>query len=89
MKPLSVIYWTKVCLGIVAGALCVAIGFNNFLYGLFLSIYFYIITHYILKQLFIAKVKESSKVLKTGIGAYFLTWIVAWIVFYSLTHPMG
>jgi hypothetical protein len=89
LKPLSVIYWTRVCLGIVAGALCVALGFNNFLNGLSLGILFYIITNYLLKQLFIAKVVESSKVIKTGIGAYFLTWLVAWIVFYSLTHPTG
>jgi len=50
---------------------------------------FYVITNYFLKQLFIAKVEKSSKVFTTGIGAYFLTWIVAWIVFYSLTHPTG
>jgi len=89
LKPLSVIYWTRVCLGIVAGALCVVFGFNNFLNGLSLGMLFYVITNYFLKQLFIAKVEKSSKVFTTGIGAYFLTWIVAWIVFYSLTHPTG
>jgi hypothetical protein len=89
MKPLSVIYWTKVCLGIVAGALCVVLGFKNFLNGLSFGILLYTITHYIFKQLFISKVEKSSKVLTTGIGAYFLMWLVAWIVFYSLTHPYG
>jgi len=89
LKPLSVIYWIRVCLGVVAGALCVVLGFNNFLNGLSLGMLFYAITHYFLKQLFIAKVEKSSKVLTTGIGAYFLTWLVAWIIFYSLTHPTG
>jgi hypothetical protein len=89
LKPLSVIYCIRVCLGVAAGALCAVFGFNNLLNGITLSILFYIITNYLLKQLFIAKVKESSKVIKTGIFAYFLTWLVAWIVFYSLMHPAG
>jgi len=87
LKPLSVIYWTRVCLGIVAGALCVVFGFNNFLNGVSLGLLFYVITNYFLKQLFIAKVEKSSKVLTTGIGAYFLTWIVAWILLFSITVP--
>jgi len=73
----------------MAAALCAVFGFNQLLIGIWFGVLFYLITHYILKQLFIAKVEDSSKVVKTGIGAYFLTWIVSWIVFYSLMHPTG
>jgi len=40
----------------------------------------YILTYYILKWRFIAKVEKPTKVFTTGIGAYFLTWIVCWIL---------
>jgi len=81
-------------LGIVAAVLCVVIGlyiemFNNILNGISLALLVYIITNYILRQLFIAKVEKASKVFTTGIGAYFLVWIVTWILLYSLTHPTG
>jgi len=76
-------------LGVAAAALCAVFGFNQLLIGIWLGVLFYLITHYILKQLFIAKVEDPSKVVKTGIGAYFLIWIVSWILFYSLMHPAG
>ncbi|MBE0513158.1 PKD domain-containing protein [Candidatus Bathyarchaeota archaeon] len=41
----------------------------------------YLISHYIFKWLFMAKVEKSSKVFTMGIGAYFLTWIVCWVMF--------
>ena len=94
MKPLSVIYWIRACLGIVAAVLCVLIGlyvetFNNIFNGVSLALLVYIISNYILRQLFIAKVEKASKVFTTGIGAYFLVWIVTWILLFSLTHPAG
>ena len=36
---------------------------------------------------FITKVEKPSKLFTTGIGAYFLTWIVSWILILSLTVP--
>jgi hypothetical protein len=54
-----------------------------------MAIIVYIITHYVLKWQFIAKVEKPSKVLWTGIGAYFLTWIVTWTLFFTLLNPSG
>lgn len=78
-------------MGIVAAVLCVVIGlfveaFNNIFNAVSLALLVYIITNYILRQLFIAKVEKASKVLTTGIGAYFLLWLVTWILLFSLTH---
>jgi hypothetical protein len=46
----------------------------------------YIVTYYIYKWRFIALVEKPSKILTQGIGAYFLTWIVALGLFYTLLH---
>ncbi|RLI47050.1 hypothetical protein DRO69_01710 [Candidatus Bathyarchaeota archaeon] len=95
MKPLSIIYWTRVCLGILTGLICgvgsslVAGLFSSFPEGLSLAIIIYILTYYVYKLLFFAKVKKPSKIFTTGIGAYFLTWIVAWGVFFTLLNPLS
>ena len=89
---MNIIYWCRVGLGIVAALICV-LGWtltNNilsFIEGVTLAIIFYIITYYILKMKFITKVEKTSKLLKTGIGAYFLTWVVSWTLILSLTVP--
>jgi len=51
-----------------------------------MAIIVYILTHYVLKWKFIAKVEKPSKVFTTGIGAYFVTWIVAWVLFFTLLN---
>ena len=90
MKPLSVIYWSRVCFGIVASLICAVVYwaseglFYTFLQGLSMAIIVYIISHYVLKWQFVAKVEKPSKVFTTGIGAYFLTWIVTWTLFLTL-----
>ena len=87
MKPLSQIYLIRVCLSIVAAALCVVLGFNTLIYGLWFSVVVYIVSYYFLKQLFIAKVEKASKIFTMGIGGYFLVWLVAWVMFFSIAHP--
>ena len=90
METLSLIYWCRVGFGVIA-ALLSTVGwvltdrlFASVIEGISLAIIFYIITYYILKMKFITKVEKTSKLLTTGIGAYFLTWIVSWILFYTL-----
>lgn len=87
MKPLSQVYLIKVCLGIVAAALCVVLGVNTLIYGLWFSVVVYILSYYFLKQLFIEKVEKASKIFTMGIGGYFLVWLVAWVLFFSMANP--
>jgi len=92
MKPTTIIYWTRVCLGVVVALLSAflsVVGGISLLDGITIALLFYIISHYIFKSLFLTKVEKPSKIFTTGIGAYFLTWIVAWIVFYTLLRPQG
>jgi len=91
LKPLNIIYWSRVGFGVVAALICVLLRIDTLphplISGLSMGLIVYIITYYILKLLFIAKVEKPSKVFTMGIGAYFLTWIVAWGLFYTLMFP--
>lgn len=86
MKPLTVVYWSRVGFGIIAALACTLLR-SEFLTGLSFGILFYIVTYYLLKPLFLAKVEKSSELVKMGIGAYFLSWILAWALFFTLMHP--
>jgi len=92
MKPTTIIYWTRTCLGVVAALLSTLLGSFvhtfSFLDGLTIAILVYIVTHYVVyKSLFLTKVEKTSKIFTTGIFAYFLTWIVAFASFSTLTAP--
>jgi len=91
LKPLNIIYCSRVCFGILAALICTLLrldqAVNPFLVGLSAGLIVYIATYYVLKWQFIAKVEKPSKVFSMGIGAYFLTWIVAWVLFRTLLLP--
>jgi len=94
MKPTAVIYWTRACLGVVAALLSTLLsaalgGDTSLLNGLTIALLVYLITYYVYKSRFLTKVEKPSKLLTTGVGAYSLTWIVAWIMFYTLLNPPG
>ena len=86
MKSLTVIYWSRVGLGVIAGLSCTLLGRDSFLSGLSFGILFYILTYYILKMRFVAKVEKTSELFKMGIGAYFLSLIVSWGLFYTIIY---
>ena len=87
MKPLTLIYWSRVVLGLVAALICILLNVFGveigFFTGLPIAMLFYILTYYIYKPYFITKVEKPTKIFTTGIGAYFFTWIVTWILFYT------
>jgi ABC-type transporter Mla maintaining outer membrane lipid asymmetry permease subunit MlaE len=87
MKPTSIIYWTRVLLGIVAAIistlLSTVITDINLFNGLTIALLVYVVTHYIYKSQFVTKVEKPTKIFTTGIFAYFLTWLVTWIIFYT------
>lgn len=93
MKPLSVIYWSRFGLGIIAGIICGVLGLVwnlGFLNGLSIGIVFYILTNYVLRRRYITKVeKGASKVFSMGIGTYFLMWVITWVLLYSILNPLG
>lgn len=92
MKPLNVVYIIRGCLGVAAAVLCAALlpgSKANLMGGLWMALTVYIFTYYIIRQLFIEKVKEARSVATMGIGAYFLTWIVTWVLLLSIQLSGG
>ncbi len=93
MKPLTIIYWTRFLLG-AAAALASALlgdfvsGFN-LLNGISIALLIYIVSYYAYKAVFLAQVENPSKIFTTGVGAYFLSWLVTWTLFYTLLNPQG
>ncbi len=90
-KPLTIIYWTRLLLGIIAAVISALLSSLtpefNFLNGITIALLLYIITYYVYKSMFLAKVEKPSKIFTQGVGAYFLSWIVMFAMFTTLTGP--
>jgi len=89
LKPLNIIYWSRVGFGVLAALVCALLinveeVANPLISGMSVGILVYLVTYYLIKWQFMAKVEKQSKIFTMGIGAYFLTWIVAWGLFYTL-----
>jgi len=96
VKPLETIYWLRLGLGIVAALVC--IGYNlatntvsstlfrwdTLLNGISLAIIVYGASYYYLKYKFRARVEKTTKIFTSGIGIYFLSWIVFWTLLYTM-----
>jgi len=87
-NPLTVIYWTRLLLGIVAALISAVLGSIttdfNLLNGISIALLIYIVTYYLYKAMFLARVEKASKLFTTGVGAYFLSWVVMWALFHTL-----
>lgn len=88
MKPLSIVYWSRLGFALVAASLCVALNVDNIFNGMSVGILFYLISSYIYKFLFVTKVDKSSKLFTQGIFAYFLAWVVFWTLLFTLFHTL-
>jgi hypothetical protein len=91
LKPLVMIYWIRVGLAIVAAAFSTVItlmfgerGISTFLNGLTVALLVYLITYYLFKAKFVNKVEKQSKIMTMGIGIYFFTWILSWVLMYTI-----
>ena len=98
MKALETVYWLRVILGATAALVSAAYGyatnsittdtskivFTTFLNSLSLTIIVYIVSYYIIKRIFSPKVEKPQKIATAGIGIYFLSWLVSWILLYTI-----
>ena len=97
MTLLEKIYWLKLVLGIIAAL--ASIGYAKakvvisqpvpqdisiFLYSMNIAIIIYLVSYYILKLKFAYKVDKPQKIFTTGIGIYFLAWLVLWVLLYTI-----
>jgi len=97
MTPLQKIYWLRVALGIVAAIICIGYGLatgtistsefttTTLLNGMSLALVTYIISYYIIiKPKFMLTVDKPQKLFTMGIGIYFISWLVFWVLLYTI-----
>ncbi len=92
MRPLTIIYWSRLALAVLAGAVSAWVtlafgerGISTFLNGLTIALLVYLVTYYVVfKPVFKDKVEKQSKLMSQGIGVYFFAWLVSWILIYTL-----
>ena len=91
MTPVVQLYWLRVALGIVAGAITAVIAalFGNALdittlvNSITVALLIYFVTYYILRGFYKNKIEKQSKILSTAIGMYFFSWLAFFVLFYT------
>ncbi|MEM3623153.1 MAG: hypothetical protein QXZ02_01130 [Candidatus Bathyarchaeia archaeon] len=96
MTIIEKIYWIRLILGIIAalastgyaqavGAVYTeGVNYNVFLNGISIAIIVYVISYYLMKFKWASKVEKPQKIFTTGVGIYFIAWLVFWILFYTI-----
>ena len=96
MKTLELIYWLRLALGITAALICIGYGlttntivkenptYTTLLNGVSIALVIYLISYYIIKSKFSLKVEKPQKLVTTGIGIYFISWITFWTLLYTI-----
>jgi glycosylphosphatidylinositol transamidase (GPIT) subunit GPI8 len=91
VRPLVLIYWTRLALSIVAAAISTLVAtmldasaISTFMNGLTIALLIYLVSYYVLKAKFLNKVEKQSKIMMMGIFMYFISWAVFFILFYTI-----
>lgn len=96
MKPLEALYWLRFALGIVAALICIGYGLATntvsmeppdiyvLMYGISFAFIVYALSYSIIKPRLILKVEKPQKILTTGIGVYIISWLVFWVLLYTI-----
>jgi zinc transporter ZupT len=94
MTPIVQLYWLRVSLGIVAAVVTAVLAkflfastpgdFTPLINSITVALLIYFITYYVLKPIYKDKIEKQSKILSTGIGMYFFTWIAFFVLLYTI-----
>jgi len=95
MTPITQLYWIRVVLGIISGAvsavIAVFIGAENdlttFLNAFTVALIIYLVSYYILKASFKNKIEKQSKILSTAVAMFFFSWLPFFVLFYTIFRP--
>jgi zinc transporter ZupT len=95
MTPVVQLYWLRVVLGIIAGAITAVLtaflagssgmtDLTTLLNSVTLALLIYFVTYYILRGYYKNKIEKQSKILSTAIGMYFFAWLSFFVLFYTV-----
>ena len=91
MTPVVQLYWLRVVLGIVAGAITAVLAaffgsmndITTLVNSITVALLIYFVTYYILRGFYKTKIEKQSKIFSTAIGMYFFSWIAFFVLFYT------
>ncbi|MGD6806216.1 MAG: hypothetical protein ACQCN4_04590 [Candidatus Bathyarchaeia archaeon] len=90
MTPTVQLYVIRIVLGIIAAAISAVFAtfmplydISTLINSITVALLVYFITYYILKAKFKDKIVQQSKILSTGIGMYFFSWIFFFVFIYT------
>jgi len=96
MTPVVQLYWIRVALGAVAGALsglaALAMSLTDLttlVNSFTIALLIYLVSYYPLRAVFKNKIEKQSKILSTGIIMYFLTWLPFYVLFFTMLKIYG
>jgi len=96
MTPVVQLYWMRVVLGIVAGALSAALALympltdlSTLIDSFTIALLVYLVSYYPLRAVFAKKIDKQSKILTTGIIMYFFAWLPFFVLFFTLIKVYG
>ncbi|MEM1566754.1 MAG: hypothetical protein QW510_06735 [Candidatus Bathyarchaeia archaeon] len=95
MKPLETLYWLRFALGVLTALICVGYGLATNTVkidsdvhvlgrGIAFAFIVYTLSYMVIKPKFMWKVDKPQKILTTGIGIYILSWLVFWVLLYTI-----
>ena len=92
MTPIVQLYWIRVALGIISGALSaiVAILIGNMtdittlVNSFTIALVVYLASYYVLKAVYKTKIEKQSKILSTGVAMYFFAWLPFFVLFFTI-----
>jgi zinc transporter ZupT len=95
MTPVVQLYWLRVVLGMIAGAITAVLAFfgnindlTTLLNSVTLALLVYFVTYYIMRGYYKTKIEKQSKILSTAIGMYFFAWLTFFVLFYTIIQAM-
>jgi hypothetical protein len=95
MTPVVQLYWLRVVLGIVAGAITAVlaaffggkagmIDVTTLLNSITVALLIYFVFYYLIRGFYKDKIEKQSKILSTAIGMYFFAWLSFFVFFYTV-----
>ena len=92
MTPVVQLYYIRVILGIVAGAVSavVALLIGNYndittlINAFTIALIIYLLSYYVMRGFFKDKIEKQSKILSTAVLMYFLIWLPFFVLFFTM-----
>jgi hypothetical protein len=91
MTPVTQLYWARVATGIVAAVITAILALfqpmmeiTTLINSITVALLVYFITYYIFRAVYKTKIEKQSKILSTGIGMYFFSWLAFFVLFYTI-----